>query len=42
LPENLVEKPADAGRLAGLFRSWGFNGMLQALEKPAEQQSVLI
>jgi len=42
-PENLVEKPADAGRLAGLFRQWGFNGMLKALEKPAdERQAVLI
>jgi DNA polymerase I len=41
-PENLAKKPADAGRLAGLFRQWGFNGMLKALEKPAEQQAVLI
>jgi DNA polymerase I len=40
--ENLVQKPADAGRLAGLFRQWGFNGLLKALEKPAEQQAVLI
>ena len=42
-PESLAEKPADAGRLAGLFRQWGFNGMLKALEGPAEnQQAVLI
>jgi DNA polymerase-1 len=41
-PENLAGKPADAGRLAGFFRQWGFNGMLKALEKPAEQQAVLI
>jgi DNA polymerase I len=41
-PENLAEKSADAGRLAGLFRQWGFNGMLKALEKPAEEQAVLI
>jgi DNA polymerase-1 len=42
-PEIVAEKPADAGRLAGLFRQWGFNGMLQALEKPANaEQAVLI
>jgi DNA polymerase I len=42
-PENLAEKPADAGRLAGLFRQWGFNGMLKALEEPADaRQEVLI
>jgi 5'-3' exonuclease len=48
-PENFLEKPADAARLAGLFRQWGFNGLLKALEsvesgeKPADlQQSVLI
>lgn len=41
--ENLAEKPADAGRLAGLFRQWGFNGMLKALEEPADaRQAVLI
>ena len=46
VPDDLVEKPADAGRLAGLFRLWGFNGLLKALaglEKPVElQQAVLI
>ena len=42
-PENLVEKPVDAGRLGELFRQWGFNGMLKALEKLAdERQAVLI
>ncbi len=42
-PEDLTEKPADAGRLAGLFRQWGFSGMLKALEKPADNpQAVLI
>ena len=42
-PENLMPKPPDAGRLAGLFRQWGFNGMLKALEKPADtRQAVLI
>jgi DNA polymerase-1 len=43
LPENFAGKTADAGRLAGLFRQWGFEGLLKALAKPAEeQQSVLI
>ncbi len=43
LPEYFAGKKADAGRLAALFRQWGFNGLLKALEKPAEeQQSVLI
>jgi DNA polymerase I len=45
MPENLTEKPVDAGQLAGLFRQWGFNGLLKALalEKPEElQQAVLI
>jgi DNA polymerase-1 len=42
-PENLAEKTVDAGRLAGLFRQWGFNGMLKALEEPADaRQAVLI
>ncbi|HEX3857368.1 MAG TPA: 5'-3' exonuclease H3TH domain-containing protein [Verrucomicrobiae bacterium] len=42
-PGNLVEKPADAARLGELFRQWGFNGMLKALEEPAEiRQTVLI
>jgi len=42
-PENLAGKPADAGRLRGLFRQWGFNGMLAALEETAGgRQAVLI
>ena len=42
-PEDLMGKPADAGKLAELFRQWGFNGMLKALEKPADsRQAVLI
>ena len=41
-PENFLEKPVDAGRLAALFRQWGFNGMLKALERPVEHQAVLI
>ncbi len=42
-PEDLTEKPPDAGRLAELFREWGFNGMLKALENPADsRQTVLI
>ncbi len=42
-PEELAGKPADAGRLAELFRQWGFNGMLKALERPADgRQAVLL
>jgi DNA polymerase-1 len=42
-PGELVEKPADAGRLAGLFRQWGFKGMLESLEPaPRAEQAVLI
>jgi DNA polymerase-1 len=42
-PAELTGKPADAGRLAELFRQWGFNGMLKALEVPAEsRQAVLL
>jgi DNA polymerase-1 len=41
-PAELTGKPAEAGRLAELFRQWGFNGMLQALEMPADRQAVLL
>ena len=42
-PDELAEKPADAGRLRELYRRWGFKGMLAALEEsPREQQAVLI
>jgi DNA polymerase-1 len=41
-PAELTGKPAEAGRLAELFRQWGFNGMLQALEMPADRQTVLL
>jgi len=45
-PEHLVEKTPDSGQLAGLYREWGFNGLLKALgagESPVDlQQSVLI
>jgi DNA polymerase-1 len=42
-PENWVEKPADAGRLGGLYRQWGFKGMLEALENAARcRQEILI
>ena len=33
-PAELVAKPEDVSQLAGLFRSWGFKGLLAALEKP--------
>lgn len=43
VPEELLEKMADAGQLSGLFRHWGFNGLLKALEKPVVlEQTVLI
>ena len=42
-PDELVEKPADAGRLRELYQGWGFKGMLAALEESApERQAVLI
>jgi DNA polymerase-1 len=42
-PNELMEKPADAGRLRELYRRWGFKGMLAALEEPAPgRQAVLI
>jgi DNA polymerase-1 len=37
-PDEIAEKPADIRRLADLFRQWGFNGMLKALELPAESR----
>lgn len=41
--DELVAKPADVGRLAGLFRQWGFKGLLKALEPATEAgQAVLI
>jgi DNA polymerase I len=43
LPEGLLEKPADAGRLRELFARWGFKGMLAALEESSRvKQAVLI
>ena len=42
VPEALTERPADAGRLAGLFRQWGFNGLLKALEKPEDGRQALL
>jgi DNA polymerase I len=43
-PAELAEKPADAGRLRGLYRRWGFKGLLAALEEPARgrTQTILI
>jgi DNA polymerase-1 len=40
LPEELAERQADAKRLGELYRQWGFNGLLAALEP--ERQAVLI
>ena len=43
LPDALMVKPADAGRLRELYQRWGFRGMLAALEESArERQAVLI
>jgi DNA polymerase I len=45
VPEHLTEKPADTRQLVGLYRQWGFNGLLKALtaENPLNlQQKVLI
>jgi DNA polymerase I len=42
-PEELVEKPADAGQLGELFRRWGFKGMLEDLHAVSGmRQAVLI
>jgi DNA polymerase-1 len=43
LPAELVEKPADAGRLRELYRRWGFKTLLAALgEEARDCQAVLI
>jgi DNA polymerase-1 len=34
-PDELAEKPADAGRLRELYRQWGFETLLAAMEKTA-------
>jgi DNA polymerase-1 len=42
-PDDFAEKRVDAGRLTELFRQWGFDGMLKALEKPEDnRQPILI
>jgi DNA polymerase I len=42
-PDELAEKPANAGRLRELYRRWGFKSLLAALEGPAREcQAVLI
>jgi DNA polymerase-1 len=42
-PDELAEKPADAGRLRELYRRWGFKTLLAALEESAREcQAVLI
>jgi DNA polymerase-1 len=43
LPDELAEKPADAGRLRELYRRWGFKSLLAALEEQAREcQAILI
>lgn len=42
-PDELAEKPADAGRLRELYRRWGFKSLLAALEEQAREcQAILI
>jgi len=42
-PDELAEKPAEAGQLRELYRRWCFKGMLAALEESAPgRQAVLI
>jgi len=42
-PAELAEKTADAGRLAELYRRWGFKTLLAALAEPAHEcQAALI
>jgi len=42
-PDELMEKPANAGRLRELYQRWGFKGMLAALEGlESGRQAVLI
>jgi hypothetical protein len=38
----LVVKPADAARLMGLYRGWGFRSMLAELEAAQTRQQELI
>lgn len=43
LPEKMVDKPVDAGKLCELFRQWGFKGMLEDLAGASGmRQAVLI
>lgn len=43
LPDELTEKPMDAGQLGELFRRWGFRGLLEELETGTGlRQAVLI
>ena len=42
VPDELIAKAPDVGRLAGLYRQWGFNGLLKALEKATDLQQVVL
>jgi DNA polymerase-1 len=42
VPDAWLGKLADAGRLRELYRQWGFNGMLAALEEAAGDQQVIL
>jgi DNA polymerase-1 len=42
-PDDLMEKPEDAGRLRELYRRWGFKSLLESLEAQAREcQAVLL
>lgn len=40
-PEQLTVRPADIEHLRGLYRRWGFNGMLAALTGSAQQAELI-
>ena len=42
LPESLMAKPVVGGRLAELFRGWGFRSLLAELERSPVEQNLLI
>jgi len=42
VPEKLVVRPANVGKLRDLYTGWGFKGLLATLEAAAPEQSVLI
>ena len=41
-PADLADKPADSGELSGLFRRWGFKGLLAELEAASGQRQAAL